>query len=74
MIHTATNAAGATIFSAIATYVQSTRRKIALDARRSRAYRRTFDALSAMTDSDLADIGITRFMITDVAAEAAARA
>lgn len=42
--------------------------------RRERAFRATHAQLDAMSDRDLADIGITRFMITDVAREAAARA
>lgn len=42
--------------------------------RRNRAYRRTQRELTQMSDRDLADIGITRFMIDDIAAEAAARA
>jgi uncharacterized protein YjiS (DUF1127 family) len=41
---------------------------------RSRAFDRTCAALQAMSDRDLADIGITRFMIGDVAAEQARRA
>jgi uncharacterized protein YjiS (DUF1127 family) len=40
---------------------------------RDRAYRKTYRELDQMSDRDLADIGITRFMIADVAAEAAAR-
>jgi len=43
-------------------------------ARRDRAYRKTYRELDRMSDRDLADIGITRFMIADVAAEAAALA
>jgi uncharacterized protein YjiS (DUF1127 family) len=43
-------------------------------ARRDRAYRKTYRELDQMSDRDLADIGITRFMIADVAAEAAALA
>lgn len=42
--------------------------------KRAAAYRQTFDELDRMSDRDLADIGITRFMIADVAAEAASRA
>ncbi|KQI67110.1 hypothetical protein AN189_17325 [Loktanella sp. 3ANDIMAR09] len=42
-------------------------------ARRS-AYVRTRDELSAMTDYELADIGLTRGMIPTVASEAAALA
>jgi uncharacterized protein YjiS (DUF1127 family) len=40
---------------------------------RDHAYRRTYRELDQMSDRDLADIGITRFMIGDIAAEAAAR-
>ncbi len=42
--------------------------------RKNRAYRATYAQLDAMSDRDLADIGITRFMIADVAHDAAARA
>jgi uncharacterized protein YjiS (DUF1127 family) len=73
MTHTAHHAAGVPIFSGIASTVRSIRAGLAETARRNRAYHRTFAQLDAMTDRDLADIGITRFMIGDVAAEAAAR-
>jgi uncharacterized protein YjiS (DUF1127 family) len=55
----------ATLRSILASYADS--------ARRNAAYRRTYRELDQMSDRDLADIGITRFMIADVAAEAAAR-
>lgn len=42
--------------------------------RRMAVYQQTRSELEAMTDRDLADIGITRFMIADLAREAAARA
>jgi uncharacterized protein YjiS (DUF1127 family) len=48
--------------------------RMADSRKRDRAYRKTYRELDQMTDRDLADIGITRFMIADVAAEAAARA
>lgn len=50
------------------------RQSITDRVRKSRAYHRTRSELDAMSDRDLADIGIARFMIDDVAAEAAARA
>ena len=50
------------------------RTTLALRLRRNRAYRKTFAELSGMSDRDLADIGISRIMIADVATEAAARA
>ncbi|MCF1710224.1 DUF1127 domain-containing protein [Tabrizicola sp. J26] len=37
-------------------------------------YAQTRDELEAMTDRELADIGIARFMIGDIASEAARRA
>lgn len=40
-------------------------------ASRRATYRRTVDALSAMTDRELSDIGIARASITDVARETA---
>lgn len=42
--------------------------------RRDAVYRKTYRVLDRMTDRDLADIGIPRFAIADIAAEAAARA
>lgn len=48
--------------------------RVADDQRRASAYRKTRRTLEQMTDRDLADIGITRFMINDIAAEAAALA
>ena len=42
------------------------------ESRRTRAiYRQTFEELSALTDRDLADLGISRLGIADVAREAA---
>ncbi len=40
-------------------------------AARNRAFRTTRDELSAMSDRDLADLGLSRFQIEDVAREAA---
>ena len=39
-----------------------------------RVYAQSRSELEAMSDRDLADLGITRFMIEDVAADAARRA
>ena len=41
---------------------------------RRKVYNKTYSELSAMTDHDLADIGINRLMIEDIAARAAADA
>lgn len=57
----------------LAAVFRAMRDDLALRARRRAAYRRTLADLSAMSDRDLADIGIARFMIEDIAAEAAAR-
>lgn len=38
---------------------------------RREAYRQTFNELSMMSDKDLADIGLSSFMIRDVALQAA---
>ena len=43
-------------------------------ARRNSAYRQVRNELNALSDGDLADIGICRGQIEDIAAEAAARA
>ena len=60
--------------AAIAAQFRAWRAQQAEAARRDRIYRRTLAALSAMTDADLADIGIPRFMIAEIAADHAARA
>jgi uncharacterized protein YjiS (DUF1127 family) len=45
------------------------------EARKARAvYNQTFEQLSALSDRDLADLGIARISIGDVAREAARRA
>lgn len=54
-------------------FIRSTLAAVAKGRKRDRAYRKTYRELDQMSDRDLADIGITRFMIADVAAEAAAR-
>ena len=50
------------------------RETIATHARKTATYHRILRELDQMTDRDLADIGIARFMITDIAKEAAAQA
>lgn len=47
------------------------RQAVARKITEMRVYAQTRSELEAMTDRDLADMGITRFMIDDVAAEAA---
>ena len=74
MTHIAQSAAGVTLVSGIAAFVRTLRKTMATKARRNRAYQRTLAELSGMTDKDLADIGITRYMIRDIALEAANRA
>lgn len=74
MAHTAQSVAGLFPTQGIAGVLHTIRARHAEASRRDRAYRQTLEQLSAMTDSDLADIGITRFMIRDVAADAARRA
>ncbi len=58
----------------IRAFLRSTLATMADARRRDRAYRKTYRELDQMSDRDLADIGITRFMIGDIAEEAAARA
>ena len=48
--------------------------RLAGHARRRRAYRQTYDELSALTDRDLKDVGLTRSDIVRVAAESAQNA
>jgi uncharacterized protein YjiS (DUF1127 family) len=48
------------------------RKTLADKARRNHAFRETYRQLDAMTDRELADIGISRLQIRDIAEEAAA--
>jgi uncharacterized protein YjiS (DUF1127 family) len=48
------------------------RKTLADKARRAHAYRETYRQLDAMTDRELADIGLSRLQIRDIAEEAAA--
>jgi uncharacterized protein YjiS (DUF1127 family) len=50
------------------------RMQLADKARRSHAYRTTYTQLNAMTDRELADIGISRLQIAEIAEEAASAA
>jgi uncharacterized protein YjiS (DUF1127 family) len=74
MAHSATLTAGGFSVSGIVSRLRAWRNARLDAARRGAVYRRTLAELGAMTDTDLADIGIARFMIADVAADAAARA
>jgi len=47
------------------------RADIATRVSQSRAYRATFNELSAMTDRELADIGVARSMIHEISRQAA---
>ena len=74
MAHSATLTAGGFFFSGIISQLRGWRDARLEAARRGNVYRRTLTELGAMTDNDLADIGIARFMISDIAADEAARA
>jgi len=74
MAHSATLTAGGFSFSGIVSHLHAWRDARMETARRSTVYRRTLAELGSMSDTDLADIGISRFMIADVAADEAARA
>lgn len=74
MAHSATVTAGGFSFSGMVSHLRAWRDARSAAARRGAVYRRTLAELGAMTDKDLADIGIARFMISDIAADAAARA
>ncbi len=74
MAHSATLIAGGFSFSGTTSQLRVWRDARLEAARRGDVYRRTLAELGAMTDADLADIGIARFMIADIAADAAARA
>ncbi len=54
-------------------WFQGLRRNAAADIRRRRIYNQTHAQLSALTDRELADIGISRIQIADVARDAACR-
>jgi len=66
--------AGGFDLSGIANTYRTLRAALADRANRIAVYRQTYAELDSMSDRDLADIGIARFMIADVAAEAAAMA
>ncbi len=74
MAHSATLTAGGFSFSGISASLRLWRDARIDAARRGEVYRRTAAELGAMSDNDLADIGIARFMIADIAADEAARA
>ena len=74
MAHSATLTAGGFSFSGIVSHLRAWRGARMETARRSTVYRRTLAELASMSDTDLADIGIPRFMIADVAADEADRA
>ena len=74
MAHSATHTAGGFSFSGIIASLRVWRDARIEAARRGAVYRRTAAELGAMSDTDLADIGIARFMIADIAADEAARA
>ncbi|WP_417597823.1 DUF1127 domain-containing protein [Pararhodobacter oceanensis] len=46
--------------------------RMRVKAQQNQAYRQVFDELSMLSDRDLADIGLSRSDITDVAKQAAA--
>jgi uncharacterized protein YjiS (DUF1127 family) len=54
--------------------IASLRDTVAAMIRRNRIHHRIRAELEAMTDRELADIGIVRYMIDEIATEAAARA
>jgi uncharacterized protein YjiS (DUF1127 family) len=62
-----TYAASGTLFQRIATF----RAGLADRAAKYRLYRRTQDELAMLSDRDLADLGIARGMINDIASQAA---
>lgn len=49
----------------------SLRSDLALRIRKTRAFQRTFNELSEMSNRELADIGISRLMIREISREAA---
>jgi uncharacterized protein YjiS (DUF1127 family) len=55
-------------------FLAGLRQSIATRIRKNRVFHDTRAELEAMTDRELADIGLTRFMIDDIAAQAAASA
>lgn len=55
-------------------YFNALRDELAARINRSRVYRKTFNELNAMSDRELADIGLSRIQIADIAADTAAQA
>jgi uncharacterized protein YjiS (DUF1127 family) len=74
MAHMTTSLGGLLGGSSFGAALRALFTRLADRQRRVAAYRQTMRELDQMSDRDLADIGITRFMIADIAAEAAARA
>lgn len=58
------------LFARIAAF----RAELAERARKNRAYRTTYNELSAMSGRELADIGLSRSMIHQISVEASSRA
>ncbi|WP_084863210.1 DUF1127 domain-containing protein [Salibaculum halophilum] len=56
----------------LAERVATLREALAHRAAKRKAYRKTYDELSRVSDRDLADMGLHRSMIPDVARQAAA--
>jgi len=73
MAHSASAFAGVPSVSGFFDHLRALRAARAEASRRDRAYRTTYAQLDEMTDADLADIGISRHNIADIAQEAAAR-
>ncbi len=70
MSYTSTSLAPA--FGGLFSGFEALRLRMADKTRRAHAYRQTYRQLEAMTDRELADIGISRLQIAEIAEEAAA--
>ncbi|PZR00883.1 MAG: hypothetical protein DI533_00125 [Cereibacter sphaeroides] len=57
----------------LVSYFNALRDEVAARINRSRVYRKTFNELNAMSDRELADIGLSRLQIADIAADTAAQ-
>ena len=68
---TTTNTTFTPTFGGLSGAFTAIRKSLADKARRAHAYRETYRQLDAMSDRDLADIGISRLQIRDIAEEAA---
>ena len=57
----------------LGTWINDLRHELGKDLQRRRVYNQTYEQLAGLSDRDLADIGVSRLQIADIAREAADR-